>query len=153
VRSEKIEREVAELMDDHVHETIARDVVSRKYPEYAPSVRQQTPQYASAPNQQSRNIESELNDLFAAYPAMRGQKLPQEVTNAVMGGKSVLAAYKDYVNSQNNDELARLRKENETLRQNAAAAAKAPVKSVTAGGSTDPNPEDDFLRGFNRVYR
>ena len=37
----------------------------------------------------------------------------------------------------------------EILRQNEEAAAKAPVRSVTAGGSTDPEPEDLFLRGFN----
>ena len=37
----------------------------------------------------------------------------------------------------------------EILRQNEEAAAKAPVRSVTAGGSTEPEPEDLFLRGFN----
>ena len=37
----------------------------------------------------------------------------------------------------------------EIQQQNEAAAAKAPVRSVTAGGSTDTEPEDLFLRGFN----
>lgn len=154
VRSEKIEREVAELMDDHVHETIARDVVGRKYPEYAPAVRQQMAAPVPAqPAQQVRNIDNELAELHTAYPDLRGQKLPQEVTSAAIGGKPLLAAYNEFLINRNNEELTRLRKENETLRQNAAAAAKAPVKSVTAGGATDTKPTDDFLIGFNSAYK
>lgn len=155
VRSEKIEREVAELMDDNVHETIARDVVGRKYPEFAPPVQLQPQQYAAAPAQparQVRNIGNELSDLFAVYPALRGQKLPQEVTSAAMGGKSLLDAYNGFLLQHNNEEASRLRKENETLKQNAAAAARAPVKSVTEGGTTDTKSEDVFLKGFNFGY-
>lgn len=154
VRTEKIEREVAELVDDHVHETIARDVVSRKYPEYALPARQQTAApVPTQPAQPVRNIDNELAELHAAYPDLRGQKLPQEVTSAAMGGKHLLSAYNEFLIKHNNEELSRLRKENETLRQNAAAAAKAPVKSVTAGGATDTKPTDDFLLGFNSAYK
>jgi len=40
----------------------------------------------------------------------------------------------------------------EILRQNAEAAAKAPVTAVTGGGPADTEPEDLFLRGFNEGY-
>ena len=152
VRTEKIEREVAELMEDNVHEVLARDVINRKYPEFVrpaqPQQIQQPQQRFAAPDQNARNIDNELTELFSVHPSLRGQKLPQEVTNAAMGGKSLLNAYNEFLLQRNNDELARIRKENETLRQNAAAAAKAPVKSVTTGGATDSKAEDYFLTGF-----
>ena len=40
----------------------------------------------------------------------------------------------------------------EILRQNEEAAAKAPVTAVTVGGGTDTEPEDLFLRGFNEGF-
>ena len=45
-------------------------------------------------------------------------------------------------------EVARLQKENETLRQNAANSMRAPVTGV-AGSGVKNDAEDDFLRGFN----
>lgn len=156
VRSAMIESEVASLVAENVHETIARDVVNRKYPEFArPAQTQQVQTNAAAPAQPTqnvRNIDNELAELHVAYPALRGQKLPQEVTNAAMGGKSLLNAYKDFLHETERGELSRLREENERLRQNAAAAAKAPVRGVTAGGATDTKPKDAFLMGFESAY-
>lgn len=156
VRTAMIESEVAALMDDNVHEAVARDVVNRKYPEYvAPAQTQQRPAMPAAPAQPAqpaRNLYNELGELFGSYPALRGQKIPQEVTDAAKGGKTLLNAYRDYLEQQRNEEAARLRKENATLKQNAAAAAKAPVRSVTEGGATDTKSEDTFLKGFNSGY-
>lgn len=153
VRTAMIESEVAALMDDNVHEAVARDVVNRKYPEYvAPAQTQQRPAMPAAPAQLARNLYNELGELFGSYPALRGQKIPQEVTDAAKGGKTLLNAYRDYLEQQRNEETARLRKENATLKQNAAAAAKAPVRSVTEGGATDTKSEDTFLKGFNSGY-
>ena len=43
---------------------------------------------------------------------------------------------------------ASLKKENAILKQNAASAAKAPVKGVTGGG-VSPDKVDYFIEGFD----
>lgn len=151
VRTSLMDAEVNALLDDNVHETIARDVVNRKY---APLEVMSAPQQsASAPaqiRQPVRNLAGELQELYEAYPAMRTQELPEPVAKAAQGGKNVLSAYNAYLAQHNAAEVQRLTKENEILRQNAAAAAKAPVKGVTDGGATDSKPDDEWLKGFNR---
>jgi hypothetical protein len=44
-----------------------------------------------------------------------------------------------------------LRSQLKVYKQNEENAKKAPVKSVTAHGSTETAAEDDFLRGFNSI--
>ena len=149
VRAEKIEKEVAALVDDNVHEVIARDVVSRRYPEFVrPAMPLQRPAAPAQPAQGVRDFNAELSDLLAAHPSLRGQKLPQEVSDAAQNGKHLLNAYNEFLLKHNNEELSRVTRENEILRQNAAAAAQAPVRGVSGGGAADSKPEDYFLKGL-----
>ena len=98
--------------------------------------------------QESRDFETEVQALYDARPELRGSLLPDEVAEACIRGKSLTDAYNEYAGRQRT-EAADLRTENRILRQNAKAAAQAPVRGVTRGGSTNPKPEDAFLRGFN----
>lgn len=61
-------------------------------------------------------------------------------------------AMKDRMNAmvkQTNETVAAYQKENNILKQNAAAAAKAPVKPVSGGGDVTPAKEDPWLKGFD----
>ena len=63
-----------------------------------------------------------------------------------------LGAMKDRMNAmvkQTNETVAAYQKENNILKQNAAAAAKAPVKPVSGGGDVTPAKEDPWLKGFD----
>ena len=107
---------------------------------------------AEAPSSPAaRDYAGEVQALYAARPELRGQDLPQEVARACVGGKSLTEAYNEYACRQRSD-AAELRKENRILRQNAATAARAPVRGVTRGGATDSQAEDAFLRGFNEGW-
>ena len=97
---------------------------------------------------EGRDYETEVRALFAARPELRGGELPADVMLACVGGKSLTDAYNDYAKAQRQDADA-LRRENRVLRQNAKAAAQAPIRGVTRGGGTDTKPEDAFLKGFN----
>ncbi len=99
----------------------------------------------TAPEAQERDYAAEAAELLAERPELLGKSLPEEVTAASAAGKSLLAAYTDYENG-------RLKKENDILRQNEGAAEKAPVASVTAGGSARQSGSDPFLEGFNSEY-
>lgn len=98
-----------------------------------------------------RDYAQEVQALYAARPELRGQGLPEEVARACVGGKSLVEAYNDFARRQRQDAAA-LRKENRILRQNAATAARAPVRGVTGGGPAASQGEDAFLRGFNEGW-
>lgn len=134
------ENEEAILPEEPVEE-VAVEVVA----EEAAPVEEPAPQPAA------RDYAGEVQALYAARPELRGRDLPQEVARACVGGKSLIEAYNEYACRQRAD-AAELRKENRILRQNAATAARAPVRGVTRGGPTDSQPEDAFLRGFNEAW-
>ena len=98
--------------------------------------------------QEGRDFETEVKALYEARPELRGSLLPEEVATACVRGRSLTEAYNEYAGRQRS-ESADLRKENRVLRQNARAAAQAPVRGVSRGGSANTKPEDAFLRGFN----
>ena len=100
------------------------------------------------PVTEERDFDAEVRALFTARPELRGGELPKEVLLACAGGKNLTDAYNDYARAQKQDADS-LRKENRVLRQNAKAAAQAPVRGVTRGGGPDAKPEDAFLKGFN----
>lgn len=153
VRSSLMEAEVNALLDDNVHETVAKDLVNRKYaPLQAMIPPQQRPMPSAQPAQQTRNLVGELNELYAAHPAMRGQNLPEPVAKASLGGKSLLSAYNEYLAQHNAAEVQRLTKENAILRQNSASAEKAPVKGVSGSGATDTKSKDPWDVGFDSAY-
>ena len=106
---------------------------------------------AAAEAPAARDYDEEVQELFAARPELRGGELPAEVLMACVGGKRLTDAYSDYARTLRQDADS-LRKENRVLRQNAKAAAQAPVRGVTRGGGTNAKPEDAFLRGFNAAW-
>ena len=69
--------------------------------------------------------------------------------NAIASGRPLLQAYMDYKLKQTSAKAKTAEKENKILRQNAAAAQKAPVRRSTGGGKTDTKPSDPFIDGFN----
>ena len=83
----------------------------------------------------------------ALYPDF--SEVPDEVARAYADGANLLTAYVAYREKQTSKTAASLKKENQVLKQNAASAAKAPVKGVTGGGATDTKPKNDLLAGFD----
>lgn len=118
-----------------------------------PEAVQEAQEAPAQPVQKSaaRDYAREVQALYAARPELRGQDLPPEVARACVSGQSLVEAYNDFARRQRQD-AGTLRKENRILRQNAATAARAPVRGVTRGGSTEAQPEDAFLRGFNEGW-
>ena len=101
---------------------------------------------SSAPTTE-RDFESEVRQIRALFPDFK--EMPDEVALAAANGSNLLTAYVAYRNKQTSKAAASLKKENEVLKQNAASAAKAPVKGVTGGGSTNTKPKNDLLAGFD----
>ena len=102
----------------------------------------------------AEDFRRDVSELLELYPQLRerfakGEGLPREVI-AVCAQKKlpVRVAYAEYELNAARTELEQLRRENEILRQNTSAAAKAPVKSVALGGSTNEQRKDPFLEGF-----
>ena len=101
----------------------------------------------------ARNFDAELSELLREVPEMRSKTLPDEVVqDAVANGKSLLSAYRRWETKQIKSETERLKKENAVLKQNAAAAARAPVRGVRGGAAAQPAQsefERNFLKGFD----
>ena len=95
----------------------------------------------------SRDFEGEIRQLKALYPDFK--EMPDEVAKAAANGANLLTAYVAYREKQTSQAAASLKRENEVLRQNAASAAKAPVKGVTGGGATDTKPKNGLIQGFD----
>lgn len=142
--------EVKSLMDSEgVSERVAKAIVE-----------QEMAQKSAAPNPApqsdapaKRNPKAEVDELLSARPDLYGKKLPQEVLVSAQAGKNLLLAYTEYENRQKEAEAKKVQQENNILKQNAANAAKAPVKSVTSGGAAgNKDGEDDFMKGFNSEY-
>ena len=101
----------------------------------------------------SKSFEKEIPALLELNPELRerisrGEEIPREVLEiCAKTGVSLRTAYAEYAVKQARVEIERLRKENRILRQNAAAAAKAPVRGASAGGS-DNKGKDPFLEGL-----
>ena len=86
----------------------------------------------------------QLKKLFKDF-----KEMPEEVALAHAEGVDLVTAYVAYRSQQSEKAAATLKKENEVLKQNAASAAKAPVKGITGGGATNTKPRNDFLDGFD----
>ena len=97
-----------------------------------------------------RDFELEVQRLKALYPDFK--ETPDEVALAVARGTDLLTAYVAYREKQTSKAAASLKRENEVLKQNAASAAKAPVRGVTGGGATDTKPKNNLLVGFDEDY-
>lgn len=105
------------------------------------------PQTAQAP---AADYAGEVAEFLKAHPEMQGQQMPNEVFRAYAnGGGRLLNVYDAYIINGLQQKIKALEAENETLRQNADNALRAPV--TAAAGGAAPEPEDPFLRGFGRV--
>lgn len=139
---------VQELMEQGTPQTIAEDYVDRMMQREAAKAPDPEPEEPT-PESHERNIQAEAQELIVARPDLKMQQLPMEVVEAWRNGDNLLNAYNRYEARQKEAENQKLKKENNILKQNAAAAAKAPVKGVTGGAPTDTEPEDPFLKGFD----
>ena len=139
---------VQELMEQGTPQTIAEDYVDRMMQREAAKAPDPEPEEPT-PEAHERNIQAEAQELIVARPDLKMQQLPMEVVEAWRKGDNLLNAYNQYEARQKEAENQKLKKENNILKQNAAAAAKAPVKGVTGGAPTDTEPEDPFLKGFD----
>ena len=134
-----------------MHPEVARDIVERRLQDVAAPTQRAVAQADAVVNTGvDRDYQAEVEELLQARPQLRGQALPDAVSRAaVEGDKRLLLAYLDYEAQQAQAENERLRKENEIYKQNAATAARSPVRGVSGGGVTDLKPSDPFLDGFN----
>ena len=139
---------VQELMEQGTPQTIAEDYVDRMMQREAAKAPDPEPEEPK-PEAHERNIQAEAQELIVARPDLKTRQLPMEVVEAWRNGENLLNAYNRYEARQKEAENQKLKKENNILKQNAAAAAKAPVKGVTGGAPTDTEPEDPFLKGFD----
>ena len=151
--------EVERLVSEKVHPDIAKDTVSRKVREIEdkaiknrkPSATEEKEETAEDTTTKSgtRDFKPEVAELLKDFPELHGKTLPKEVVDDALSGKPLTIAYRQYIQKQLKAENAKLQKENETLKQNAEAAKRAPVRGVTRGSATQEGPDDPFLRGFN----
>lgn len=141
--------EVKSLMESEgISERVAKAVVEQEMAKRVPV--QPAAQPRSTPE---RDPQTEVNELLQARPDLRGKKIPDEVLTAAVAGKNLLAAYTEYESRKAAEEQQRLQQEENIRKQNAANAAKAPVKGVASGGAPkNDREEDEFLRGFNKDY-
>ena len=139
---------VQELMEQGTPQTIAEDYVDRMMQRDAAKAPDPEPEEPTL-EAHERNIQAEAQELIVARPDLKTRQLPMEVVEAWRNGENLLNAYNRYEARQKEAENQKLKKENNILKQNAAAAAKAPVKGVTGGAPTDTEPEDPFLKGFD----
>lgn len=143
--------EIEKLTSEGVHPEVARDIVERRLQDVAAPTQRAVAQADAVVNTGvDRDYQAEVEELLQARPNLRGQALPDAVSRAaVQDNKRLLLAYLDYEAKQAQAENERLRKENEIYKQNAATAARSPVRGVSGGGATDLKPSDPFLDGFN----
>lgn len=133
-------------MTEYVAELVARDVVGKTYSltgdEETPveaSPASPAPAAPAAPAAEAqkapaaRDFAYEIEQLKALYPDIK--TIPDEVAKAASKGIPVLTAFLAYRDKQSEQTAAALRAENNVLKQNAASAAKAPVRGVTGGGT------------------
>lgn len=143
-----IENSVQDYISEHpsVPEEMARDFVMRKFE--GAEIRSTAKEQEQQPGQ--RDFKAEVAELFRTHPEARSERIPDEVTNdAISMNKPLVQAYADWKARTASAKATRAERENKILKQNQAAAARAPVTKTTGGGKTDTKPVDDFLRGFN----
>lgn len=138
-----INRQVEALMDEGNTEAMARFLVEQRMKAAQPAPQPEpTPQQEPARPTLSPERKAELDEFIRAFPGVT--KLPDEVIAANRSGVRLSLAYERYLNKSAKQELA-------ILKQNQAAAAKAPVTGVMGKPSpqAQSEAEDPFLKGFN----
>ena len=125
----------------------ANEVGGKNYPleDTAEPEKPSTP--APTVQTQTRDLAGEISQLKTLFKDFK--EMPEEVAIAHSMGVDLVTAYTAYRSQQSEKAAASLKKENEVLKQNAASAAKAPVKGVTGGGATNTKPTPGILKGFD----
>lgn len=143
------ERQIRQLVEAGNTEAMARFLVDQQmkatYAETAPSATPTQEVPSPAPNDPAKDARrAEIEEFVRAYPGVT--KLPDEVIMDNRNGVRLLVAYERYQNKAAQKELA-------ILKQNQAAAAKAPVTgTVGKAPSSQSEADDPFLKGFNSDY-
>ena len=97
----------------------------------------------------ARDFEAEWKELADAHPELVGNQLPDDIMQACLNSTlPPIRVYESMMIVKQAAEIKALQDEIATLRQNAEAAAKAPVRATTPGGKTDTEAEDAFIRAF-----
>ena len=141
-----------ELVSEGVHAAVAERMARQDYAELLADVG--NTQSAPANGTSDRDFPGETRELLSKHPELGpANPVPNEVLvdAARPNGPTLLEAYENYLQRQKDSEKAELnalRKENKTLKQNAEAASRAPVRSATKGGATGVEAEDPFLKGL-----
>ena len=150
-----INRQVKELVEAGNTEAMARFLVEQRMAKAAAAVPQPEvkPQEQPTPAQTAKPLitperQAELDEFVRAFPGVT--KLPDEVLTANREGVRLKAAYENYQLKQKCEEQ---QKQLNILKQNQAAAARAPVTGVVGKAAPKTEePEDFFLKGFNSDY-
>lgn len=142
-----IKQQVQELVDEGVHESVAETVVRAKLgmlrnPEVEPEAEPETVAPDPVAVRQAE-IDRDIDLFVKAYPGVT--QVPDAVLKTCREtGTPLVAAYAKWEAEQARHEL-------KILKQNQAAAAKAPVGGATTHGSvnTKAQEKDPFTEGFN----
>ena len=141
--------EIDKLTNDHVHPEVAEELVNTRLQRAF----QDVPAQATEDDEDTRDFKAEVTDLLNLHSELKGQRLPEEVVReCVANNRPLVKVYEEYIGRKKEAEATALRAENKTLKQNAEAARRAPVRGVTKGGAVDAEPDDPFLKGFNSAY-
>ena len=91
-------------------------------------------------------------ELAREHPEVVGKPLPDDIMQACMQSDlPPLRVYESMMLKKQGEEIAALKEEIATLRQNADSAARAPVTAASTGGNAGNNPNDQFMLGFNDI--
>ena len=145
-----VETRVKDLVDAGNSEAIARFLVKQEMAEAAKpaQVEESKEEEPTPPTQSLMSSErkAELNEFVRAYPGIT--QLPEEVIKANANGTRLIVAYERFMNKaaldKANSELA-------ILRQNQAAADKAPVTGLSgkSAAGVQTQKDDPFILGFD----
>lgn len=143
--------EIRNLVEKGISEEEAKEIVDQRVEAKLRAQREEQAKQAAP----ARDFRREMSELVQHRPELReklsnGGTFPQEVITASIRDKvSLREAYAEYEMKEAKAEAEKIRRENEILKQNAANAAKAPVKGTAGGGTTKQKSKDPFLEGFN----
>ena len=146
-----VQEQISAGMTKEIAELVAKSTCDGKTyaledePPSHEEVSEQEPTVASVPP--VRDWNADVARLAKMRPDVK--ELPVEVHQAWLNGEDLVTAYLLHENRVLRGSKAAVEKETKVLKQNAASAAKAPVRGVTGGGPTDTKPKSDFLKGFD----
>lgn len=109
-------------------------------------------QREKAAKEEETKIQTTWNEFFSYFEEVnerafdpKKDTLPTEVEEAIQKGQTPLSAYMKHHSKE-------LRNQLKIAKQNQSNTRKAPVGSVTAGGSKAAESEDPFLKGFDSIH-